>query len=137
MALDNPKLPYHRFIVNNIKDIRAVDDETIELETVNPLPKITYSFGSVIFGNAFRVVPKHVWEKVDPLTFENYPPVTIGPYKLKDTDPNGFCFLWEKRDDELWAPAVYALTNDGERATHRDPGQHTSGPESLFYPLQP
>ncbi len=99
MALDNPKLPYHRFIVSNVKDIRAIDDETIELETVNPLPKITYSFGSVIFGNSFRVVPKHIWEKVDPLTFENYPPVTIGPYKLKDSDPNGFWFLWEKRED--------------------------------------
>lgn len=99
MAMDNPKLPYNRFITANIKDIRATDDETIELETVNPLPKITFSFGSVIFGNAFRVVPKHIWEKVDPLTFENYPPVTIGPYKLKDSDPNGFWFLWEKRDD--------------------------------------
>ncbi len=99
MALDNPKLPYNRFIAANIKDIRAVDDETIELDTVAPLPKITYSFGSVIFGNSFRVVPKHIWEKVDPLTFENYPPVTIGPYKLKDSDPNGYWFLWEKRDD--------------------------------------
>ncbi|HEY6716272.1 MAG TPA: ABC transporter substrate-binding protein, partial [Reyranella sp.] len=99
MALDNPKLPYNRFIAANIKDIRATDDETIEIDTVNPLPKITYSFGSVIFGNAFRVVPKHIWEKVDPLTFENYPPVTIGPYKLKDSDPNGYWFLWEKRDD--------------------------------------
>jgi peptide/nickel transport system substrate-binding protein len=99
MALDNPKLPYNRFIAANIKDIRATDDETVEIDTVNPLPKITYSFGAVIFGNAFRVVPKHIWEKVDPLTFENYPPVTIGPYKLKDSDPNGYWFLWEKRDD--------------------------------------
>jgi menaquinol-cytochrome c reductase iron-sulfur subunit len=46
-------------------------------------------------------------------------------------------FLWERRGEELWATAVYALTNDGEKATHRDPGQHTSGPESLMYPLQP
>jgi peptide/nickel transport system substrate-binding protein len=99
MALDNPKLPYNRFIAANIKDIRATDDETIEIDTVNPLPKITYSFGAVIFGNAFRVVPKHIWEKVDPLTFENYPPVTIGPYRLKDSDSNGYWFLWEKRDD--------------------------------------
>jgi peptide/nickel transport system substrate-binding protein len=57
MALDNPKLPYNRFIAANIKDIRATDDETIEIDTVNPLPKITYSFGSVIFGNAFRSCP--------------------------------------------------------------------------------
>lgn len=99
MLLSNPKLPYNRFIEKNIKSIKAVDAETIELETVNPLPKITYSFGSVIFGNAFRVIPKHVWEKVDPATFANFPPVTIGPYKLKEVDDNGFWFLWEKRAD--------------------------------------
>lgn len=46
-------------------------------------------------------------------------------------------YLWETRGDELWATAIYALNNDGERKSHRDPGQHTSGPESLFYPLQP
>ena len=46
-------------------------------------------------------------------------------------------YLWEKRGDELWATAIYALNNDGEKKSHRDPGQHTSGPESLFYPLQP
>ncbi|MCW2928600.1 MAG: Rieske 2Fe-2S protein [Thermoleophilia bacterium] len=46
-------------------------------------------------------------------------------------------YLWEKRGEELWATAIYALNNDGERKSHRDPGQHTSGPEGLFYPLQP
>lgn len=46
-------------------------------------------------------------------------------------------FIWERRGDELWATAIYSLTSDGERKTHRDPGQHTSGVESLLYPLQP
>lgn len=46
-------------------------------------------------------------------------------------------YIWELRGEELWATAIYALNNDGERKSHRDPGQHTSGPESLFYPLQP
>ena len=46
-------------------------------------------------------------------------------------------YIWEKRGDELWATAIYALEKDGGRATHRDPGQHTSGPEQYFYPLQP
>lgn len=46
-------------------------------------------------------------------------------------------FLWERRDDELWATAIYAIDNKGNRYEHRDPGQHTGGPEGLFYPLQP
>jgi Rieske Fe-S protein len=46
-------------------------------------------------------------------------------------------YVWEKRGEELWATAIYSLDNKGERKKHRDPGQHTSGPESWFYPLQP
>lgn len=46
-------------------------------------------------------------------------------------------YLWELRGEELWATALFSVTNDGKRVTHRDPGQHTSGPEKLFYPLQP
>jgi peptide/nickel transport system substrate-binding protein len=99
MILDNPKVPFNRFLAANIKSIKAVDAETVEVETTKALPKIGYSFGSVIFGNNFRVVPKHVWEKVDVSTFNNFPPVTIGPYKLKEVDNNGYWFLWEKRDD--------------------------------------
>ena len=46
-------------------------------------------------------------------------------------------FMWERRGTELWATAVYAINNQGEKKTHRDPGQHTSGPEALLYPFQP
>ncbi len=46
-------------------------------------------------------------------------------------------YIWEKRDDELWATAIYSLDNHGNKKSHRDPGQHTSGPESWLYPLQP
>lgn len=46
-------------------------------------------------------------------------------------------YLWEKRGDELWVTGISAVTNDGKKVSHRDPGQHTSGAEKLFYPLQP
>ena len=46
-------------------------------------------------------------------------------------------YIWEERGDELWATAIYALNNAGDRKTHRDPGQHTDGLEQWFYPLQP
>lgn len=46
-------------------------------------------------------------------------------------------YLWEKRGDELWAIARYAITNDGKRVSNRDPGQASDGINSLLYPLQP
>ena len=46
-------------------------------------------------------------------------------------------FEWEVRGDTLWATDEYSLTSSGKRKSLYGPGQHTSGPESLFYPLQP
>jgi peptide/nickel transport system substrate-binding protein len=47
-----------------------------------------------------RFMAKHVWEKVaDPLTFTNYPPVSLGAYVLEDYDPNGYWWRWKRRDD--------------------------------------
>lgn len=47
-----------------------------------------------------RFMAKHVWEKVpDPMTYANYPPVSLGPYVLSDYDPTGYWFKWERRAD--------------------------------------
>jgi Rieske Fe-S protein len=46
-------------------------------------------------------------------------------------------FGWVEKDGELWAVAEYSLTNEGEMVGLRGPGQHTSGPQSLLYQLQP
>ncbi len=46
------------------------------------------------------MMPKHIFEKEsDPLAFKFNPPVSLSAYKLKDFDPNGNWYLWEKRED--------------------------------------
>jgi peptide/nickel transport system substrate-binding protein len=99
MLMGSEKLPGGAYIKGVIKSIRKIDNYTIELDTVKPYPRLSVALGSVIYGNLFRPVPKHIWKDVDPATFANYPPVGIGPYKFKQADPNGFWFLWEKRTD--------------------------------------
>ncbi|HEX3349765.1 MAG TPA: ABC transporter substrate-binding protein [Acetobacteraceae bacterium] len=99
MLIGNPKLPIGVYLKNLIKDIRAPDSSTVEIDTNARAPKLAIALGSTIYGNLFRIVPEHVWKDVEPATFNNYPPVGIGPYKLKTADPNGYWFLWEKRQD--------------------------------------
>jgi peptide/nickel transport system substrate-binding protein len=99
MVLSTPELPYNGFLSTVIKDWDVVDKHTIEIETVDPYPRIETVLGAHIWGGGFRPVPKHVWENEDPTTFENYPPVCLGPYFLADVDPNGYWFLWERRED--------------------------------------
>jgi peptide/nickel transport system substrate-binding protein len=50
--------------------------------------------------SACFMMPRHVFEKqADIKAFKFNPPVGLGPYTLKDYDPNGNWYLWEKRKD--------------------------------------
>lgn len=99
MILGNAKIPYNAYLTTVVKSATKIDDHTIEIETVKPYPRLTEALGSVIVSSGFWVMPEHVWKNVDPVTYQNFPPVTIGAYKYKAHDPNGFWVLWERRDD--------------------------------------
>jgi peptide/nickel transport system substrate-binding protein len=99
MILNTTDFPYHGAYKAIVKSMTAVDDYTIEVETARPETRLAQRLGVVIYGNAFKVVPKHIWEKEDPTKYKNTNPIGIGPYILKDRDPQGYWFLWEKRED--------------------------------------
>lgn len=99
MIANTPALAYSAAFKGAIKSVTKLDDNTVQIETTKPTPRLSVVLGSLIYGNLFQVVPKHIWEKQDPATFTNMPPVTISAYKFKSNDPNGTWFLWEKRDD--------------------------------------
>lgn len=87
-------------INNYVKSFKKVDDFTMELETVNPAYDITIFLGVETWASKLTIVPKHVYEKqADVSTFRNTSPVCLGPYTLKEFDPNGYWAVWQKRDD--------------------------------------
>lgn len=50
--------------------------------------------------SACFMMPKHVFEKqADPLAYKFNPMVSLGAYTLKDYDPNGNWYLWQRRED--------------------------------------
>lgn len=84
-----------------LKSYKKIDDYTFEVETVNPSYDLTTRLGVYTWGTPFNWVPKHVFEPLgdDVVSFQNAPAVTLGPYKIKEFDPNGFWQLWELRED--------------------------------------
>jgi len=46
---------------------------------------------------AIYILPKHIWEGQDPLTFKNNPPIGTGPYKLANATETALTY--ERRDD--------------------------------------
>jgi len=98
---DRDKLTRVSQVASLIKSWEVIDDYTIEFETTEPSYDFETAMGVYSWGARFVPVPKHIFEPLgdDVITFNNAPAVTLGPYKIKEYDPNGFWQLWELRDD--------------------------------------
>lgn len=99
MLLKSKELSYSGYFSSIVKSMKAKDDFTIEVETIAAETRLAQKLGVVIWGNAFRIMPKHIWEKEDPTQFKFSDPIGVGPYKLTKRDPQGSWFLYEKRED--------------------------------------
>jgi peptide/nickel transport system substrate-binding protein len=87
-------------ITRYVKSYQKVDKYTFEVETANPSYDLHTVLGVYTWASPLIPVPKHVFEKQsDVSAFRNTKPVTLGPYVVKEFDPNGFWQLWERRDD--------------------------------------
>ena len=92
----------------------VIDDYTFEIETNNPAYDLPQNIGVRTWGSIFVPLPQHVFEPLEPdhCEYKNTYPVTLGPYVVKEFDPNGFWHLWELRED--WERSAWAdLDQDG------------------------
>lgn len=72
------KLQWTSEIFNSVESVDTPDDLTVVYHLKEP-----YLGFSGTFGYWVRIVPKHIWEKVeDPKNFANAEPVGAGPFKL-------------------------------------------------------
>ena len=91
-----------------IKEAVVHDDYNMTIHLNRPDPRffqVQFGFG---WENHTAIVPKHVWENEDPLTFNNYDPskgwpLGTGAYKLSLSTPQ--VQIYDRRDD-WWAPEI-------------------------------
>jgi peptide/nickel transport system substrate-binding protein len=100
----SPDLSDSASLVEWIKEVKKVDDLTVEFTLNKPNPRFQLDFFSVRIWGSVNIVPKHIWEGQDPLTFTNYDPakgwpVFTGPYKLSSVSETEFTYV---RDDNWW-----------------------------------
>ena len=98
-------------ITQYVSDYEKIDDYTVRIDTINPAYDFSTVLGVYTWGSAFIIVPEHVFSEVENLAeFRNTYPVTIGPYVVKEFDPNGFWQLWELRED--WERSAWGFLDD-------------------------
>ena len=82
----------------NVASMEKPDKYTVVFNLKEPNSRFHAYF--TVRWAACWMMPKHIFEKEsDPLAFKFNPPVSLSAYKLKDFDPNGNWYLWEKRED--------------------------------------
>lgn len=102
MLKDNaPKLNFSTNIKLWVKDIAAVDKQTVKFSLTQPNPQFMFQFFQWYQDQGFPIVPKHIFEGKDPLAFTHKDiaqgwPVTTGPWKLVFADPTQK--IWDRRD---------------------------------------
>ncbi len=100
MIKDTPGIGASAYYNVVFKSIEQVDDYTVKIVTNEPFPRLALRFGVTIWGNDLRVVPEHIYSKVeDVTTFKDSEPVVAGPYTVKSYDPLGNWVLYERRED--------------------------------------
>jgi len=111
-CLDNPKAGLcHVRASSFVETVRKLDDYTVEISLKKPNPYYHYEWTLRHYGWPvnFYVIPKHVFEKVeDPVNYNFYPPVCLGPYKLSEADPNGKWYLWERLEN-WWGTKLFGI----------------------------
>ena len=106
-----------------IDTLTAEDDYTAVYKFTSPQPRFHLNFWCRICtaAGSVNIVPKHVWESVDPKTFKNNPPVATGPYKLMRTYPEQKIYVWERNEDywnkdQYFPAAKYVVYRTGPGA---------------------
>jgi peptide/nickel transport system substrate-binding protein len=92
--------------VDNVEKLDALNVR-FHLKQANPhFHLIREAFPAVGIWGGITILPKHIWEGKDPLTFKNNPPVGTGAYKLKDASQTGVTY---DRNDQYWATKVFGI----------------------------
>jgi len=98
VCMKDPGMSYNAPFNEYIDKVYKTDDYTVVFELKKPNSRFHANFLDRWGG--WRPFPKHIFEKVDDiLSFDFNPPVSSGPYVLKDYDRAGYWTLWEKRND--------------------------------------
>jgi len=105
MLIDNaPELGDSAAMKEWIKSLEKVDDLTVKFTLNKPNPRFQLDYFSVRIWGGPSIMPKHIWEGQDPLTFKFYDPdkgwpVGTGPYLLDSVSETEFSYV---RNDNWW-----------------------------------
>ncbi|MCY4606212.1 MAG: ABC transporter substrate-binding protein, partial [Gemmatimonadetes bacterium] len=103
-----PQLMYSTDMATWVEEAVALDSLTARITLKAPNPRFLFSYFVHSGDQGVPIVPKHIWEDKDPLTFANFDlqkgwPVLTGPYRIARSEPAQR--IWDLREG-WWAEKI-------------------------------
>jgi peptide/nickel transport system substrate-binding protein len=109
---ESSALTFSSQVAAAVKSVYAPNKFTVVVNFYQPNPQFYMVLTCDIWWGLY-IMPAHVFENIkDPASYNFFPPVSLGPYVLKDYDPQGNWFLWERRTD--WQRTSLAMITDNK-----------------------
>jgi peptide/nickel transport system substrate-binding protein len=108
--LANPGMTWAAEVSSWVESVEKLDDLTVRFNLKKASPRfhlIREAFPAVGIWGGITILPKHVWEGKDPLTFKSSDPIGTGPYTLAKATETAMTY---ERNDDWWGTKVFGVT---------------------------
>jgi peptide/nickel transport system substrate-binding protein len=105
--LKNQGMTWADIVKQNVKSVDKIDNLNVRFNLVSPNPHfhlIREAFPAVGIWGGITILPKHIWEGKDPVTFKSSNPIGTGPYKLVNATQNAMTY---QRRDDWWGTKAF------------------------------
>ncbi len=123
---DNPGMTWASEANKWVASVEKVDDLTVRFNLKKANPRFHLNreaFPAVGIWGGITILPQHIWEGQDPVSFKNSDPVGTGPYRLVKATQTALTY--ERRDD-WWGTKVFGVTPGPKTVTFQYVGSPTS-----------
>ena len=107
---ENPGMVWASEVNKWVESVEKIDDLNVKLNLKIASPRFYLNreaFASVGIWGGITILPKHIWEGKDPLTFKNSDPIGTGAYTLVKATETAMTY---KRNDDWWGTKVFGVT---------------------------
>ncbi len=126
LLLNNPGMVWAEEVGSRVESVEAADDLTVTINLLAPNPRfhlVREAFPAVGIWGGITILPQHIWEGEDPLTFTNSEPIGTGPYVLANASQNVMSY---ERDEDWWGIEAFGETPGPRVVNFQHVGPSTS-----------
>lgn len=106
---NNPGMTWAAQVNQNVDSVEKLDNLNVRfhLKASNPhFHLIREAFPAVGIWGGITILPQHIWQGKDPLTFKASPPIGTGAYTLQNATSTSFTYV---RNDNWWGTKVFGV----------------------------